>query len=150
MKHQVVWSACSVDNPETGESVILKTGEFLPEWVEDYTKFVLVQTGAVKAVGDDTEPAAPSPDPVRLIEHPPLTSDAALAEKDTLAGAAAARLRAAKDEPTDDGDKPKPYASKEVWLAYAVSQREDGVSEEDATAALTDKTKAELVAEFGG
>jgi len=56
----------------------------------------------------------------------------------------------AKDDNGDtNGDKPKPYVSKEVWLAYAVSQRAEGVSEEDATEALADKTKADLVAEFG-
>jgi hypothetical protein len=59
------------------------------------------------------------------------------------------------DEPNggkddDNGGKPKPYASKEAWLAYAVSQRAEGVSEEDATEALADKTKADLIAEFGG
>ncbi len=48
-----------------------------------------------------------------------------------------------------DGDKPKPYASKEAWLAYAVSQRAEGVSEEDALAALEGKSKNDLIAEFG-
>jgi hypothetical protein len=94
MKHLVVWPKISVDNPDTGESSVLAKDEVLPDYVDDFTRFVLVQTGAVRPVEDSFEAPAASPEPVRLTEHPPLTSDLALAEKDTPAGEAAARLRA--------------------------------------------------------
>lgn len=74
MGHQVVWAACSVTNPKTGTDRVLVKGDMLPDWVTDFTKFVLTTSGAVKVV-DEPDPAlVPEeslPDPVRLAEHPP-------------------------------------------------------------------------------
>jgi hypothetical protein len=148
MAHLVVWPKCSVDNPDTGEAVVLNAGQLLPAWVNDFTKFVLVQTGGVKVVPDDTAATAPSPDPVRLTEHPALDSNFAAAEKGTLAGDAAARLAEAKTSVNDA--RPSPSASKADWVAYAVAQRAEGVSEEDATAEAEAMTKADLIAAYGG
>lgn len=146
MAHQVVWAKCSVDNPETGESVILTKGETLPEWVTDYTLFVLTSTGGAKHVEDEAPPVAPPPVPVRLPEHPPLTSDLALAEKDTLAGQAAARLRA--NGPSESG-RPRDYAPKPAWVDYAVSKRDPDVTEDEARVDAESKTKEQLIAECG-
>lgn len=147
MAYEVVWARCSVDNPETGESLIVNKGERLPEWVSDYTLFVLTSTGGVKMVADDAPLARPAPDPVRLVEHPPLDSDAALAERDTLAGDAAARLATAR---AGQGDtRPKDYASKGAWVDYAVTQRADGVSEDDARAEADRLSKTELISRYG-
>jgi hypothetical protein len=74
MRHQVVWAACSVTNPETGEDKILAKGDMLPAWVDEFTRFVLASSGAVKVVeGEEPDPAPAEalPDPVRLPEHPP-------------------------------------------------------------------------------
>lgn len=45
--------------------------------------------------------------------------------------------------------QPALYASKSAWVDYAVTQRADGVSEEDARADAEGKSKAELLAEHG-
>lgn len=45
--------------------------------------------------------------------------------------------------------QPALYASKGAWVDYAVTQRADGVSEEDARADAESKSKAELLAEYG-
>jgi hypothetical protein len=52
-------------------------------------------------------------------------------------------------EPAGAPTRPHGNAAQAAWLDYAVSKRAEGVSEEDARAALSEKTKAELVAEFG-
>lgn len=44
--------------------------------------------------------------------------------------------------------RPAANASKADWLAYAISQRAEGVSEDDARAELEPLTKAELTARF--
>jgi hypothetical protein len=54
------------------------------------------------------------------------------------------------EPPAEPGDRPKDYASKLEWVDYAVSKRADGVSEDDARAAAEAKSKADLIAEFGG
>lgn len=74
MRHQVVWAACSVTNPATGEEKVLTKGDMLPDWVTDFTRFVLTTSGAVRVVdgaGPDLEPVEALPEPVRLAEHPP-------------------------------------------------------------------------------
>jgi hypothetical protein len=53
------------------------------------------------------------------------------------------------EPPTVPAQRPAGNASQAAWLDYAVSRRADGVSEEDARTALGEKTRAELVAEFG-
>lgn len=74
MGHQVVWAACSVTNPKTGSDKVLVKGDMLPDWVTDFTKFVLTTSGAVKVVEDPDPALVPDdalPEPVRLAEHPP-------------------------------------------------------------------------------
>jgi hypothetical protein len=46
--------------------------------------------------------------------------------------------------------RPQGNAPKADWVTYAVSQRAEGVSEQDAQAEAEAKTKADLVAEYGG
>jgi hypothetical protein len=138
VKHQVVWEKCSVDNPETGESLVLKKGEFLPDWVADFTKFVLVSTGGVRAVPDDTPAVGPSPAPVRLAEHPP------------EAGEQPAKAEGKAEGGQDFAGPPPQSAAKADWVAYAAAKRAEGVSEEDARAAAEATSKADLIAEFGG
>ncbi len=53
------------------------------------------------------------------------------------------------DQPPAD-PRPANNAPKPEWVAYAVTQRAEGVSEEDARAAAEGKSKADLVAEYGG
>jgi hypothetical protein len=52
-------------------------------------------------------------------------------------------------EPGADA-RPSRSDSKAAWVDYAVSQRGDGVSEEDARAEADGKLKADLIAEYGG
>jgi hypothetical protein len=129
-EHQVVWPKCSVTNPATAEDVILKQGDMLPDWVSDFTRFVLVSTGGVRIVAEpDPVLLAALPEPVRLQEHPdPPFSPESPGE-------------------SPDG-KPKIVDPKERWVEYAVSQRPDDVSEADAREWAEGKTKAELVAQY--
>ncbi len=46
--------------------------------------------------------------------------------------------------------RPPQNASKADWVTYAVSRRADGTSEDDAKAAAEAKSKADLIAEYGG
>ena len=55
----------------------------------------------------------------------------------------------AGDQGGRDG-RPSVRASKDDWVTYAASQRAEGVSEDDARAEAEGKSKAELVAKFGG
>jgi hypothetical protein len=76
MGHQVVWAACSVTNPKTGVDKVLVKGDMLPDWVSEFTKFVLSTSGAVQVVEDPDPGLVPEdelPPPVRLAEHPPPT-----------------------------------------------------------------------------
>jgi hypothetical protein len=60
MRHQVVWAACAVTNPDTGDEKILNRGDMLPEWVSEFTRSILTGAGAVKVVeGDEPAPEAP-------------------------------------------------------------------------------------------
>lgn len=74
MGHQVVWAACSVTNPNNNEEKVLVKGDMLPDWVSEFTQFVLTTSGAVKVVEDRDPALVPDdagPEPVRLAEHPP-------------------------------------------------------------------------------
>lgn len=51
---------------------------------------------------------------------------------------------------TQTNGRPSVRASKDDWITYAVSQRADGVAEDDAKAAAEAKSKADLIAQFGG
>lgn len=53
------------------------------------------------------------------------------------------------DEPASGG-RPSVRAPKEDWVAYAVSQRGEGVSEDDARAVAEGTSKADLLAQYGG
>jgi hypothetical protein len=52
-------------------------------------------------------------------------------------------------EPEDEVRRPDGRSSQATWLTYAVSQRPEGMSEEEARDRYGDMTKAELIAEFG-
>lgn len=144
LRHQVVWERCAVPKPGTDEEVILKRGELLPEWTSDFTKFVLTGCGAVKAVEqlDPALTAAPA-GPLLLPEHPlpPVIDRTGMTPApgpQPQTGTTAAEAPA----------KPKANASKNDWVAYAVSVRPDGMSEEDAKASAEAKTRDELAAAF--
>jgi len=53
-----------------------------------------------------------------------------------------------KDAPPANPTPPQ-AATKADWVAYAVAQRAEGVSEADAQAEAEAKSKADLIAEFG-
>jgi hypothetical protein len=71
----------------------------------------------------------------------------ALAPDERMARALAAADKAGT---ADAGGRPKDYASKPEWVDWAVSQRPEDVSEEDARAQAEAKSKADLIAQYGG
>lgn len=56
----------------------------------------------------------------------------------------------AADETAASGGRPGVRAPKEDWVAYAVSKRPEGQSEEDARAEAEVMSKADLIAKHGG
>lgn len=143
MGHQVVWAACAVTDPSTGQEEVFRKGDLLPDYVDEFTLFVLTSTGGarfVEAPDPVLSAAQQTPDPVRLQEHPALASDAALAERGTLAGDAAARIAEGRDTGTGrkgDGDRtavrPAANAAKAEWVEYAVRNGADRAKAEAAT-----------------
>lgn len=138
MSHQVVWEKCSVDNPDTGESVVLVRGDTVPDWVAPFPLFVLTSTGAVRVV-DEPDPTLgqPTPEPVRLAEHPPPPAGPAAGGEviENVEVGAGAVVVAAKDRPADS-------ASKADWVEYAVSRGADRQTVEPVT-------RAELISRYG-
>ena len=55
----------------------------------------------------------------------------------------------AADAPVASPGRPATYATKDKWVAYAVTQRPDDQSEDDAKAAAEAMSKAELIASYG-
>jgi hypothetical protein len=149
MAHRVFISAVSVydtADPE-GRTEVVRQGKLLPDWVDEYQRFVLSSTGMVKFEPDSDEPDPgadnpTNPAPVRLAEHPPLDSRLALSERGTLAGAAAQRLVDERDNSGDNSEVPAQSAPKAEWVEHAVAR---GADRDDAEA----MTKAELVNKFG-
>jgi hypothetical protein len=68
----------AVTKPGDSEETIVHRGALLPDWVDDFTEFVLSSSGMVKGVSDpDTSlvPRASLPEPVRLPEHAPRSDE---------------------------------------------------------------------------
>jgi hypothetical protein len=53
MAHRVLWKEMSARNDETGKSEVIKQGDLVPDYVGDFTRFALVQTGAIAFVADE-------------------------------------------------------------------------------------------------
>jgi hypothetical protein len=110
-----------------------------------------LESGLMAPVGSDLARfAAPagSPKPgeppnVPVADTP--VSSLPLAERLKLQAAAAD----AEPEQARAG-KPATYATKDKWVAYAVTQRPEDQSEDDAKAAAESMSKADLIATFGG
>jgi hypothetical protein len=117
---------CKVRDDLGGESVRgFYEGGVLPASADPENVKILVEKGMVEKV------TAPEPEPA--------TEPAVLVDED----------RDDLDaEPAPD--RPLVGASKADWVEFAVTQRADGVSEEDARVEAENSTKAELVARFGG
>jgi hypothetical protein len=60
------------------------------------------------------------------------------------------RQMEAAEQGEQRGGRPRVNASKEDWVEYAVTQRADGVSEDDARAEAQAMSKADLIAKSGG
>jgi hypothetical protein len=153
MALQVVWAECSVTHPDTQEDTILRKFDLVPDWVDDFTKFVLTSTGAARFVDDSAPEPAPPAEPVRLQEHPPLESQFAQAERGTAAGEAAARLAAERGTATGqqvgDGGPKRPAQAdpKAAWVDYAVASGADRGRAEEATKDELMSTKPDRLAE---
>lgn len=158
MAHRVFISGVSVYDKD-GSTEVVRQGELLPDYVDEYQRFVLSQTGMVKFEPDNVEPPPGAdnpvnPAPVRLAEHPPLGSRLALSEQGTPAAAASQRMvdegRAPATEVDADVEQPPAQsAPKAEWVEWAVGQRADGVSEDEARDSAESMTKADLVNRFG-
>ena len=63
MALQVMWAACNITHPDTGEDHIIHRGALLPNWAFDdrleFMRSALVMTGALQVV-DDPAQAAPA------------------------------------------------------------------------------------------
>lgn len=166
MGHQVVWPACSVTDPDSGEDVVLRKGDMLPDYVNEFTLFVLTTTGGVRFV-EDPDPSLLAeenpPAQVLLPEHlpPPAGSDAEKVEIERAkveglprarsgASTSAAKSTADADDADEDEDAPPAVsAAKPEWVEYAVRHRRKGQSEQDARTEAEATSKEQLVGRFG-
>lgn len=148
MGFQVVWPAVSVadarDPKNVKDGIVVKRGDMLPDWVDDFTIHVLTTSGGVKSVETPDkvlQEVDNPPAPVLLQEHPrPVQTDLTGTSQDP----------AVKTQPVkaknDDPNRPADSASKSDWLAYA-RKRETDKAKRDA---LTDDvTRAELINTYG-
>ena len=134
LRHQVVWEKCAFTHPKTDKETILNRGELLPEWVSDFTVQALTGAGAIRAVEQlDPPPTSPAPDPEHQLP-PVVTADGGV----QLPPPSPVTLA-----------KPAAGASKPDWVAYAVSQRAEDVSEESARAEADAMSRATLAAKYG-
>jgi hypothetical protein len=112
----------------------------------------LVPVGSERArfAGPAGTPKPGEPPNVPVTETPVVTLSLDERIKHQAEAADAAAKTDADAEARKSG-RPHGNASEDKWRDYAVSRRvADGVSEEDARAEVADKSKAELVAEYGG
>lgn len=111
-----------VTDPGSGKPVVagFTQGGVLPANVERESAELLVTKGMVERFDAD----APVEEPVAVAPVAPPSGTPAV-------------------------DRPATSAPKPEWVAFAVSQRAAGVTEEDAKAAAEAKSKADLIAEFG-
>jgi hypothetical protein len=82
MGHQVVTEKVAVTKPGDREDTIVHRGAMLPDWVDEFTRFVLTTTGMAKFVQDpdpNLVPPSAAPAPVVLPEHQPPPADASAA-----------------------------------------------------------------------
>ena len=126
-------------------------GQVKREDVDDESLRHHLDSGLMAPVGSDlarfAAPAGtpkPGEPPNVPVEDTPVSS-LPLAERLKRQAAAAD----AEPEKTRGG-KPASYATKDKWVAYAVTQRPEDQSEEDAKAAAEAMSKADLVAKYGG
>lgn len=129
---------------DTGGTVLREfyAGAVVPDNADPEDRDRLVRKGAlVDEDSAEAEKAVPAGTPVPgQPPNVPVTEQAG--------GPLSERL--APEEPAPEAQRPAGNASQAAWLDYAVAHRPDGMSEEDAIDAYGSKTRAELVAEFGG
>jgi len=120
---------CKVRDDLGGESVRgFYEGGVLPASADPENVKILVEKGMVEKVD------APNAEAVQPDARPPAES---VVETDG-------------DDEQLEAERPPVGAPKADWVAWAVAQRADGVSEDDARAEAENSTKAELVAKHGG
>jgi hypothetical protein len=127
-------------------------GAPVPENADPDDRARLLRKGAIVEEGTPEAELVAVPAGTPIPGEPP---NEPVTEQPVVSGAVderVARALAAADKvsTTDAGGRPKDYASKPEWVDWAVSQRPEDVSEEDARAQAEAKTKADLVAEYGG
>lgn len=149
---QVVTAAVSVGvepgSPDGTEETIVHQGALIPDWVDDFTKFVLTSTGMGKHVEDPdpalTRAAAPAAT-VLLPEHVPPGSgteaEQVEVERARVEGLPRARGGASTGRESEEDAPPPQNAPKADWVDYAASH---GIAREEAEAT----SKEQLVGRF--
>lgn len=106
MPLQAQWATVTVTHPDTNEDTYVHRGGYLPDWVDEYTRFVLTTCGAVQEVPDrpveDVDTSLTNATPVTLQEHPPVQPTEVMPEELT---------------------KPSTSDDKDTWIAYAIDPR---------------------------
>jgi hypothetical protein len=150
MTLHVVWEKCSVDNPDTGENLVLNRGEELPDFVTPFVRSTLVQIGAVRDFGAAVsmvqdaadaeqrtyEPVKP---PVMADEIPPVTEfNGRPVDLDN------GPLDPA-DAPSAGDSRPSTSDNKETWERYAVARgyfdqaEAESMTKKDLVAAVNER-----------
>jgi hypothetical protein len=151
---QVVTAAVSVGvepgSAEGAEETIVHQGALIPDWVDDFTRFVLTSTGMGKYVEDPdpalTRAAAPAAT-VLLPEHVPpdpgTEAEQVEVERAKVEGLARGRggVSPGKAGESDEDAPPPQNAPKADWVDYAEKR---GMPREEAEAT----SKEQLVGRF--
>lgn len=147
----VVWEKMSVDRPD-GSNLILKRGEGLPDFVDDFHRTVFTMIGAVKDTGaavavvqaaaDAEFEEQPLP-PLYPPEVPPVQPAPQRENVDPVA------VVPATPSPEAPAVKPSVSDNKDAWEAYAVGRGYMSQTEAEAltkTKLMTEVNKRESVA----
>lgn len=137
----VVWEKCAVDRPRkdgTVDSVVLKRGEDLPDYVSDFLRATLVMIGAVRDLGaavqiveaaNEADFADEPPPPILPAEVPPPAGTGQPGSATPASG------------PEAELTKPSVGDNKDAWESYAVGKGYMSQTEAESM------TKVKLMAE---
>ena len=152
---KVAWPYITLKVGADGGGLVLKefyAGAIVPDNADPDDRDRLVRKGAL-VEEDAPEAALAVPAGTPIPGEPP---NVPVTEQPAIAVPFVARVDAQKDlaaqaEQRDvlRGGRPAGNASQAAWLEYAVANRPEGMPEDEAREAYGNKTRAELVTEFG-
>lgn len=138
-------AALSLVRTASGSVDYVYAGAPVPAGADEADVARLVDEGFLVVVGEDE----PEEKPARRSSSRGSRSSKPAEQSGGEAGGAGAQEPDATGGESSGDEAPPKASGKEAWVEFAVSQRADGVSEEDARSQAEALTKNELIARFG-